>query len=305
VARIKPNTRDVAGILLLDKPAGMTSNQALQRVKRLFNAAKAGHTGSLDPLATGMLPICFGAATKTAQFGLAANKSYRVQARLGVQTDTDDADGRVLVEQGGIDFDEADVRAALEAHTGEQSQIPPMYSALKHEGRRLYALAREGIEVERQPRRVQISALVLERYEPPLLGFRVDCSKGTYVRTLVVDIARALGTVGHVTVLRRLSVEPFGPSRLWTLEELERLSEAGGLAALDEALLPADAAIEHLCRVDVGENAAADLRHGRSLVLPAPPQTGQVRVYASGEDFVGIAEIDAAGRLQPRRIFLR
>jgi tRNA pseudouridine55 synthase len=304
MARKKANTRDVAGFLLFDKPSGMTSNSALQRVKRLFNAAKAGHTGSLDPLATGMLPLCFGAATKAAQFGLAADKTYRVTARLGVKTDTDDADGQVVAEAEVGALSEADVRQALAALRGEISQVPPMYSALKHAGRRLYALAREGIEVERQARSIHIRSIELERLALPEIEFRVACSKGTYVRTLVVDLARSLGTLGHVTALRRIAVEPFGESPMCTLAQLEALAQEDAPEALDALLMEPDAVLRHLPRVDVQDELAMRLRQGQSVGVAAALAEGQVRVYAAGGPFVGIAELDGAGKLMPRRIFL-
>src|SRR5690606_16559384 len=234
--------RNVRGILLRDKPSGLTSNQALQRARRLFKAAKAGHTGSLDPLATGMLPICFGAATKLAGYLLDARKTYFVTAKLGVATDTGDADGEVIATSDAPAPSEADVRAAVASFVGEIEQTPPMYSALKQDGKRLYELAREGIVVEREPRRVRIDEMTLESWAWPELSFRVTCSKGTYVRTLVTDLAEKLGTLGHVTALRRLAVEPFDPADMIGFEQLERDAEEG-LAALDRRLLPAERAL--------------------------------------------------------------
>jgi tRNA pseudouridine55 synthase len=251
-----------------------------------------------------MLPLCFGAATKAAQFGLAADKTYRVTARLGVQTDTDDADGQVVAEAEVGALSEADVRQALVALRGEISQIPPMYSALKHAGRRLYSLAREGIEVERQARSVHIRSIDLERVALPEIDFRVACSKGTYVRRLVVDLARSLGTLGHVTALRRIAVEPFGESPMCTLAQLEALAEEGAPGALDALLMEPDAVLRHLPRVDVQDELAVRLRQGQSVGVAATLGAGLVRVYAAGGPFVGIAEIDGAGNLMPRRIFL-
>ncbi len=216
--------RDVRGVLLLDKPRGLTSNHALQRVKRLYDASKAGHTGSLDPLATGMLPICFGAATRLGGFLLDAHKSYRVTACLGTATDTDDADGAIVEERAAPIPVEADVRAALVRFVGEIEQVPPMYSALKRDGVPLYRLARRGVTVEREARRVTIHALTFERYAWPELELSIRCSKGTYVRTLVVDIASALGTLGHVRELRRSSVDPFRAEQMTSLETLEDLA---------------------------------------------------------------------------------
>src|SRR5690606_22393216 len=201
--------RNVRGILLLDKPSGVTSNRALQRAKRLFQAAKAGHTGSLDPLATGMLPICFGAATKLAGYLLDARKTYAVTAELGTATDSADADGQVIAQSATPPPAELDVREAVASFEGDIEQTPPMYSALKRDGRRLYELARQGIVVDRAPRRVRIDTMTVEEYAWPTVRFTVTCSKGTYVRTLVTDLAARLGTLGHVTALRRLAVEPF------------------------------------------------------------------------------------------------
>src|SRR5690606_28398173 len=243
------HARDVRGILLLDKPAGLTSNQALQRAKRLYRAAKAGHTGSLDPLATGMLPICFGSATKLAAYLLDAAKTYSVTARLGIATDTADADGRVIGGDEGVQPDEASVRRALESFVGEIEQIPPMYSALKRDGQRRYDLARRGIVVDREPRRARIHEIALDDYACRLLRFTVKCSKGTYVRTLVTDIAKALGTLAHVAALRRLAVEPFAGREMVTLERLEQLA-ADGPAALDALLLPAESALSGWPKVE-------------------------------------------------------
>src|SRR5215471_3139735 len=233
-------SRDVRGILLLDKSRGITSNRALQRVKRLYGAAKAGHTGSLDPLATGMLPICFGIATRLGAFLLDADKTYRVTARLGIATDTCDADGAVVERRDGPQPTEPELRAALGRFEGDIDQTPPMYSALKHEGQRLYRLARRGEVVTRATRRVSIYELVLERYSWPDAELLVRCSKGTYVRSLVVDLALSLGTVAHVAALRRLAVAPFEGEPMATFEELESLAGAEGLGALDSRLLPAD-----------------------------------------------------------------
>ena len=214
--------RDVDGILLLDKPRGLSSNQALQLARRIYNARKAGHTGSLDPFATGMLPLCFGQATKVSGQMLAASKTYRVQCQLGIQTSTGDPEGEVCLEAEVPQLDETQIARTLATFTGEIEQVPPMYSALKHQGKRLYELARQGIEVERKARKVEIFSLSLDSFATDSLQLTVQCSKGTYIRTLVQDLAQAWGTVGHATALRRLSVQPFAESAMIGIEELEQ-----------------------------------------------------------------------------------
>ena len=294
--------RDLHGILLLDKPQGLTSNAALQRAKRLFKAAKAGHTGSLDPLATGMLPICFGQGTKVSSFLLDAHKCYRVTGRLGVATDSGDADGTVVTEGPRIELETEAVRAALERFVGEIEQTPPMRSALKHKGRRLYELAREGTEVPREARRVTIHSIELLSFEWPDIGMEVTCSKGTYVRTLVEDVAKVLGTFGHVTQLRRLAVGPFKEHQMVRLETLEESAEEG-LPALDQRLLPVDRALEEWPRVVVEAALCKPLTQGQAV--PAEPEWPHawVRVYSPDNTFLGIGEVRVHGELVPRRIF--
>lgn len=295
--------RNVRGILLLDKPSGLTSNQALQRVKRLYRATKAGHTGSLDPLATGMLPICFGAATKLAAYLLDAAKIYSVTARLGIATDTGDADGQVIERAEGQPPDGDSVRSALESFVGEIEQIPPMYSALKRDGRRLYDLARSGIVVDREPRRVHIYEISLDEYAWPVLRFTVKCSKGTYVRTLVTDLAAAIGTLGHVAALRRLAVEPFEGRELITLERIEQAA-ADGPTALDALLLPAESALEGWPRVEVSSACAERLLHGQSVPAAADWPVGLVRLEDRTLGFLGVGEVLPERRLAPRRMLL-
>lgn len=294
--------RELHGVLLLDKPSGLTSNQALQRVKRLFNASKAGHTGSLDPLATGMLPICFGEATKLTGFMLVADKSYEVVGRLGIATNTGDAEGDIIEEKPAPALSAETLGAVLGRFVGEIEQTPPMYSALKHEGRRLYSLARRGIEVRREPRRVRIHELELLRYEPPDVELRLRCSKGTYVRTLVEDLAKGVGSVAHVTALRRLAVAPFEQHPMVTLEALERRHETAP-GALEELLLPVDSAIADWPRLVVESDMAERLSQGQAVrAEPGWPES-RVRLYSPSKRFFGIGEILPHRRLVPRRIF--
>lgn len=299
--------RDVFGVLLLDKPKGISSNHALQRVRRLFQAAKAGHTGSLDPLATGMLPICFGGATRLSGLLLDAHKEYRVAALLGVATTTGDAEGEVVVDRSA---ESPPPRTAippiLERFHGEIEQVPPMYSALKHGGVPLYRLARAGQEVERAARRVVIEEIVLERYEAPTLELRVRCSKGTYIRTLVEDIATSLGTVGHVAALHRLVVAPFtAADPMHALPELEAAAAAGGLPALDALLLPAARTLEGWVRVVIGPEEVRRLVQGQDLPAQTGLPAGRVAVFGTADELVAIGEVTADGRLKPKRVFLR
>ncbi|HEY1991579.1 MAG TPA: tRNA pseudouridine(55) synthase TruB [Gammaproteobacteria bacterium] len=299
--RVRAPRRDVHGVLLLDKPVGLTSNDALQRAKRIFSANKAGHTGSLDPLASGMLPLCFGEATKVSGFLLDADKRYAVTARLGSRTATADAEGEVTATAPVPTLTAKAIEAALARFRGEIRQVPPMYSALHHQGQRLYDLAREGIEVEREPRSVTIHELTLAGHGADSLSLDVRCSKGTYIRTLVEDVAQALGTLAHVTVLRRLSVGPFGTdSVLHTLESLEGLKDAGP-AALDALLLPVDHAVLHWPKASLQEDMAWYFSRGQAVRVAGTPSAGRLRVYA-GSRFLGVGEIIEDGRLAPKRL---
>lgn len=294
--------RAVSGILLLDKPAGITSNGALQTVKRLYAAAKAGHTGSLDPLATGMLPICFGEATKFSQYLLDADKSYRVTARLGVVTDTGDADGEVLGEQP-VSADATSISAALMGFVGEIEQVPSMYSAIKHQGQPLYKLARQGIEVERKARCVTIHRIEVLAIDGAELSFEVSCSKGTYVRSLVEDLGARLGCGGHVTALRRLTAGPYPAERMLTLDQLGAMKESGGFPAIDEQLLPLSTAVADWPAAELGDNAAFYLLQGQAVMANSRPQAGWVTlIQASSGRFLGVGEILEDGRVAPRRL---
>ena len=302
MGRERPPVRDVRGVLLLDKPRGVTSNHALQRAKRLFQAAKAGHTGSLDPLATGMLPICFGAATKLSSFLLDASKCYRVSAELGVATTTGDAEGEIIERRPEPVPSAGEVSAALAALTGEIEQIPPMYSALKRDGVPLYRLARRGVEVPREPRRVTVYSIDLEGFNWPILDFTVSCSKGTYVRTIVTDAAAAMGTVGHVRELRRLSVAPFVVTDLLTFEALVTALQDGGQAGLDAALLPLDAALPDWPRITLDAGAAERLLHGQTVASRPGAPLGWTRIYTESGALIALGEVTAAGELAPRRV---
>jgi tRNA pseudouridine55 synthase len=295
--------RDVRGVLLLDKPRGVTSNRALQQAKRLFQAEKAGHTGSLDPLATGMLPICFGAATRIAGFLLDARKTYRVLAELGAATATGDADGVIVERRAAPVRTTEQVASAIAQLTGVIEQVPPMYSALKREGIPLYRLARRGVEVPRAPRRVTIHWLTLERLEWPAIELTVGCSKGTYIRTLVTDLAAALGTVGYVRELRRVGVEPFRSDAMWTFDALEAALRAGGQAALDAALAPIDAALPDWPRVVLDAAAADRLLHGQAVAVAHDTPTGWTLVYGPSGMLIALGEVMASQVLAPRRVF--
>jgi tRNA pseudouridine55 synthase len=302
LAQTRPEKRPLTGIVLVDKPSGLTSNRVLQRVKRLFRAQKAGHTGTLDPMATGMLPICFGAATKVSGLMLGSSKRYRVTAKLGVATDTGDATGEVTGRHEGPPVTAEALETAAAGFVGPSLQVPPMYSAVKHEGRRLYELARQGKEVEREPREIKIYALDIERYAWPEVTFSVHCSKGTYVRTLVTDLATKLGTLAHVTALRRLAVDPFAESQMVSLESLEQAAEEG-LDSLDRWLLGADAALVDMPAVEVTEAECEALRHGQAIPAAAGTPEGPFRIYDADGRFVGLGGRSASGMLKPTRIF--
>jgi tRNA pseudouridine55 synthase len=293
--------REVDGILILDKPPGLTSNGALQRVRRLFDARKAGHTGSLDPLATGVLPLCLGEATKLSAYLLDADKTYEVAVRLGQRTDTADSDGEVVESAPVPMLQSATVEQALAGFRGEIQQIPPMYSALKHKGQRLYELARKGEVVERKPRTITIHELILNAVTETELAITVRCSKGTYVRTLAEDIAIALGTLGHVVGLRRTAAGPFGAEGMVTLEHLETLSEQG-FGALDALLLPMDQALSDWPEVELDQDSVWYLRRGQPVMVAGAPTRGQLRIYGPDRAFLGLGEVLPDGRISPRRL---
>ena len=306
MGRRRKHGRDIDGILLLDKPLHLSSNEALQRVKRLYQANKAGHTGSLDPLATGLLPVCLGGATKFSTYLLDADKHYRVRIRLGVTTTTADAEGEILETRPVVGVDEARLRAVMARFLGPIEQLPPMYSAVKHQGERLYKLARQGIEVERQPRTVTIHRLALIDLALPELELDVHCSKGTYVRTLAEDIGAELGCGGHVIGLRRTGVGPYvEPERRFvTLEEIEDLiaNEEDPYPALDSLLLPLESALEHWPAVRLTADAAFYLCQGQAVLVPQAPTAGLVRLYDPSRHFLGVGCILDDGKVQPKRL---
>lgn len=291
--------RSVNGILLLDKPKGWSSNKALQEVKSLFNAKKAGHTGSLDPLATGLLPICFGEATKFSQFLLEANKAYRVEALLGSKTTTGDAEGEII-QTRPVDADWVTrLDAILPRFRGTISQLPPMYSALKFQGKPLYTLARQGITIERPTREVTIHVLEVLGSTETTLRLEIHCSKGTYVRTLIEDIGEALGCGAYVQALRRIGVESYGEAEMLSFEVLQALSEQ----ERDQHLFPLDSLLPSWPAIHLSQAATYYLCRGQAILLPDTPKSGWVRfVNTVNNQFIGIGEMLDDGRVAPRRL---
>jgi len=292
------NSENTDGILLLDKPLGLTSNAALSRAKRILGIRKAGHTGALDPLATGLLPLCFGQATKISAFLLDADKGYLADVLLGETTASGDAEGEVLERRAVPEISTASLEQVLDEFRGPIDQVPPMYSALKHKGRRLHELARAGIEVKRQPRRVTIHRLEALQFESPRLTLRVNCSKGTYIRSLAMDIGERLDCGAHLIGLRRESSGPFSLADAISLARLGDMEAAEARALL----LPADAALTGLPHVNLEAEHATDLGHGKVVPTDAAPAE-QVRIY-SPEGFMGIGRIDDCGQLRVRRLFV-
>jgi tRNA pseudouridine55 synthase len=301
VAQVKRIRRNVSGIILLDKPLGFTSNAALQKVRWLLNAEKAGHTGSLDPLATGVLPLCFGEATKFSQYLLDSDKGYETVMQMGQTTSTADAEGEVL-QTREVTVGRADIEAVIPRFRGEILQVPPMYSALKRDGQPLYKLARAGEVVEREARSVTIARLEMLAFESPCATLAVSCSKGTYIRTLVEDLGRELGCGAHVAALRRTQAGPFQLNQSVTLEELEKVHAEGGNEALDRFLLPVDAGLEHWPLLQLSEHSAYYWLHGQPVRAPDMPKFGMLRVQDHEGRFIGIGEVVEDGRLAPRRL---
>lgn len=287
-----------SGILLLDKPSGLSSNAALQRVRHMLAATKAGHVGSLDPLATGMLPICLGEATKVAGDIVSGRKLYRFSVALGTRTATGDREGEIVQSLPVPVIDPPALQAVLRQFLGPQLQIPPMYSALKQGGQPLYKLARAGIEVPREARKIEISELRLMQTQSKALDLEVLCSKGTYVRTLAEDIAAALGTCGHVASLRRVYVEPFIGASMETLESIASARQDGQ----QPVIRPPDAPLQHLPAVRLDSDRSARIRHGQSVAVESCELPGRARLYDSEGTFMGLGELGANGRLIPRRL---
>jgi len=295
------------GILVLDKPLGLSSNRALQMVKRLYFAAKAGHTGSLDPLATGVLPLCLGEATKFSQFLLDADKGYASTFVLGQTTTTGDAEGEVLHTVDATAVTASDVELALEAFRGEIEQIPPMFSAIKQNGQPLYKLAREGKEVERKARTVVIKRLELHAFRAGAkaeVEVYLECTKGTYVRSVAEDLGKALGCGAHVSALRRTKAGPFGIEDSVTMHTLEALKSNEQVAEMDAMLLPIDTALDGLPLVKLSESAGFYIRQGQPVQVPNAPCNGMVRVALETGEFLGIGEILDDGRVAPRRLIV-
>lgn len=298
--------RLIDGVLLLDKPTGASSNDVLQKVKRIFFAQKAGHTGALDPLATGMLPICLGEATKFSQFLLDSDKTYRVIAKLGERTDTSDSDGDI-VETRPIDVSLEKLNACIEKFRGTTDQIPSMFSALKYQGKPLYEYARKGIEVPRESRKITVYSIELLRFENDEVEMQVHCSKGTYIRTIVDDLGEMLGCGAHVTYLRRIGVSHYPADRMVTLEELQALLDKANEQAispselLDPLLLPMDSAVQDLPEVELIAEQAHFVKHGNPVQVSGTSVEGVVRMVFDGV-FLGVADMHADGKLAPKRV---
>ncbi|AGQ97695.1 tRNA pseudouridine(55) synthase TruB [Vibrio parahaemolyticus] len=300
--------RPINGVILLDKPTGISSNDALQKVKRIYFAEKAGHTGALDPLATGMLPICLGEATKFSQFLLDSDKRYRVIAKLGERTNTSDSDGEV-VETRPVDVTLEKLEACIEKFRGESDQVPSMFSALKYQGKPLYEYARKGIEVPRESRKITVYEIVLHRFEGDEVEMEVHCSKGTYIRTIVDDLGEMLGCGAHVTMLRRTAVAKYPYEKMVTLEQLNELleqahrEEIAPRELLDPLLMPMDTAVEDLPEVNLIPELADMVQHGQPVQVLGAPEQGSLRLTMGEEHlFIGVGEMNDDGKIAPKRL---
>ncbi len=300
--------RPIDGVILLDKPTGISSNDALQKVKRIYFAEKAGHTGALDPLATGMLPICLGEATKFSQFLLDSDKRYRVIAKLGERTNTSDSDGEV-VETRPVDVDLTKLEVCIDKFRGESDQIPSMFSALKYQGKPLYEYARQGIEVPRESRKITVYEIILHRFEGDEVEMEVHCSKGTYIRTIVDDLGEMLGCGAHVTMLRRTAVAKYPYAKMVTLEQLNELleqahrEEKAPRELLDPLLMPMDTAVEDLPEVNLIPDLANMVQHGQPVQVFGAPTEGPVRLTMGEEKlFIGVGEMNDDGKIAPKRL---
>lgn len=300
--------RAIDGILLLNKPYGCTSNQALQTAKRLYFAQKAGHTGSLDPMATGVLPLCFGEATKLSQYLLNADKAYQATIRFGERTNTADAEGEIIATADASVLTQAQVAQAMQAFTGDIEQVPPMYSALKKDGKPLYKLAREGVEIERAARAVTIFQYDLLAFRPGAVAeadVYVRCSKGTYIRSLADDLGEALGVGAHLSRLHRVQVGDFIEKDCVTMEQLEQLKAEQAYEAMDALLVSPEQAVNHLPLVEVADVAGYYVRRGQPVLVPKAPVEGLVRIREEGGTFLGIGEVLDDGRVAPRRLMVQ
>lgn len=302
MSRPRKRGRDIHGVFLLDKPEGVSSNDIMQKVKRLFQANKAGHTGALDPLATGMLPICLGEATKFSQFLLDSDKRYLVTAKLGERTDTSDAEGQV-VETRAVNVTESDILARLDLFRGDILQVPTMFSALKHNGKPFYEYARAGITVEREARPITIFELKFIEYQAPFLTLEVHCSKGTYIRTLVDDLGETLGCGAHVTMLRRTAVSNYPASEMMPIEDLQLLAESFPLKALDRLLLPMDTAVSNLAKIKLTAEQTKAVSFGQRVKFDNENKIyGLVRLFSDSDQFLGVAEITEDNVIRPNRM---
>lgn len=293
--------RDVRGILLLDKPVGVSSNAALQRVKHLYKARKAGHSGSLDPLAGGMLPITLGEATKMAGFVLEADKTYWTRVKLGRVTTTGDAEGATVATREVHALHETLLREVLRGFVGRIEQVPPMHSAIKLNGQPLYKLAHKGLEVERRPRRVVINDIRLLRCQGDELDLEISCSKGTYIRTLAEDIGNRLGVGGYVASLRRLAIGPYKVQQMVTMEALEAAGREGD-GAMDALLLPMESALLHWPSVSLSDEMAFFIRRGQPVAVGKAPKADLVKLYSARDRFLGVGRVMEDGRIAPRRL---
>jgi tRNA pseudouridine55 synthase len=289
--------RNVHGILLLNKPAGITSNKILQQVKHLYHANKAGHTGSLDPLATGLLPLCLGEATKVSHYLLDADKHYIAECHLGVTTTTADSEGDILQQRSIDRVDAAQIEQVVQQFIGEQMQLPPMYSALKHQGQPLYKLARKGQTVEREARPVNIFAIKIIDISLPKIVMDVHCSKGTYIRTLAEDIGENLGCGAHISALHRSQVGHYQD-----MIDFETLQQASDFAALDKFLIPIESALPHLPALYLSETLSFYIRQGQAVQIPQAPTEGWVKLFTTEQDFIGIGLVLDDGRIAPKRL---
>lgn len=302
MSRPRKRGRDIHGVFLLDKPQGMSSNDILQKVKRIYQANKAGHTGALDPLATGMLPICLGEATKFSQFLLDADKRYFVTAKLGERTDTSDAEGEVI-QTREVKVETHDILTALSRFRGDLMQVPTMFSALKHQGKPLYEYARQGITVEREARPITVFELNFIEYNAPFLTLEVHCSKGTYIRTLVDDLGEYLGCGAHVTMLRRTAVSDYPAEKMLSWEQLQQLAENQTLEALDNLLLATDSAVSTLPRLDLTATQTQAVKFGQRVKFDNLQQLyGQVRLFSDQNSFLGVADIGQDNVIRPNRM---